>query len=208
MKQKNTQALKANHGRSTAGDALIDAARSIFIREGLTGLSLRRVADEAGCTTMAVYTHFGGKKGVISALYDEGFNRLADAQAGALKHSEPRQRLLGLCKAYRKTARKFPHHYALMLGRHSGEFIPSQESAKQALQTFETLVEATEQMLRMRDEISGATVATKARQIASSLFAFCHGWVMLAEVGMLPNKQFDEEYAFERGVEALVSSSF
>src|SRR4051812_34653733 len=40
--------------------ALIDAAARLIATEGLGGLTLRRVTEEVGTSTMAVYTHFGG----------------------------------------------------------------------------------------------------------------------------------------------------
>jgi AcrR family transcriptional regulator len=98
----------------------LDAARAILVCEGLPGLSVRRVADKAGCTTMAVYTQFAGKSGIVVALYDEGFERLAQAQAAVPTGLAPPDRICALCHAYRVTAHRFPHHYALMLGRVEG----------------------------------------------------------------------------------------
>lgn len=37
-------------------------------RDGLTALSARSLAAEAGTSTMAVYTHFRGMTGVVEAI--------------------------------------------------------------------------------------------------------------------------------------------
>jgi AcrR family transcriptional regulator len=177
--------------------ALLDAARSIFEREGLEGLSVRRVAETAGCTTMAVYSRFGGKDGLVGALFDDGFAQLAQAQATVPPEMEPRQRIVELCKAYRAVALAHPHHYALMLGSHSGGFRPSEPSRARALATLDHLADAVQRSLapsRRRRPV--------AVEIANRLFAFCHGWVTLEQGGMLG--QAARERAFERAIEALL----
>src|SRR5437016_4851039 len=40
--------------------ALIEAAARLIATQGAAGLKLRRVAEEVGTSTMAIYTHFGG----------------------------------------------------------------------------------------------------------------------------------------------------
>jgi len=61
------------------GAALLDAAERIVEADGLRALSVRRVADEAGTTTRAVYTVFGSKNGLIVALGRRTFDWLASA---------------------------------------------------------------------------------------------------------------------------------
>ncbi|TIW59717.1 MAG: TetR/AcrR family transcriptional regulator [Mesorhizobium sp.] len=61
------------------GEALLDAAEQIVENDGMTGLSVRRVADLAGTTTRAVYAVFGSKEGLIVALGRRTFNLLAHA---------------------------------------------------------------------------------------------------------------------------------
>jgi AcrR family transcriptional regulator len=41
-----------------AAEALIDAARDIFVADGLPGVSVGQVAEREGCTTMWVYSRF------------------------------------------------------------------------------------------------------------------------------------------------------
>jgi AcrR family transcriptional regulator len=173
-----------------AGAALLDSAREIFVSEGVRGLSVRRLADAAGCTTMAVYSRFKGKDGILGALFDEGFEKLAMAQQEIDPKLMNEDRLLAFCRAYRTTAHLYPHHYALMLGHFSGELSPSQESQEKALATLARLTDAVVAMPAMR----GRRVASA--EIANRLFAFCHGWVSLERTGFFSDaknidKQFD-----------------
>jgi AcrR family transcriptional regulator len=178
--------------------ALLDSARDIFVREGIEGLSVRRLADAAGCTTMAVYSRFKGKDGILGALFDEGFEKLSVAQQTIDPKLTNKARLLAFCRAYRTTARAYPHHYALMLGHFSGQLSPSEASQVKALATLERLTDAVVAMSSMR----GKTRESSA-EIANRLFAFCHGWVSLERSGFFGNiKSVDKQ--FETAVLALL----
>lgn len=50
---------------------LLDAAADLFARRGLNGVSAEAVCDAADRTTGALYSHFGGKDGLLVALLDE-----------------------------------------------------------------------------------------------------------------------------------------
>src|SRR5688572_13518740 len=54
------------------------AAERIVAEEGADALSVRAVAAEAGTTTRAVYSLFGSKDGLVSALAQTAFEHLYD----------------------------------------------------------------------------------------------------------------------------------
>ena len=56
-------------------EALLDAAARIFGRRGFHGASVDQVAEEAGFTKGAVYSHFGSKEALFLALLDRHFER-------------------------------------------------------------------------------------------------------------------------------------
>ena len=189
-----------------AASTLLDSARDIFLAEGVKGLSVRRVAQQAGCTTMAVYSRFGGKEGLLGALFDEGFTRLADAQARVDAALKPAARVLALCRAYRDTAQAYPHHYALMLGAFSGEHTPSPNSSARAMATLRTLtaaVSATFLAQTAGEQVSDQRIGRRSEAVAHQLFAFCHGWVSLERIGFFQDAQ-SLDLAFDRAVRALL----
>ena len=63
------------HDEQTA-EALLDAAEVIVAAGGPDALSVRRVADEAGTTTRAVYSLFESKDGLLVALGNRAFEIL------------------------------------------------------------------------------------------------------------------------------------
>jgi AcrR family transcriptional regulator len=192
MKQKPNKHITQNTAPTeNVSTALLDAARDIFVTEGVKGLSVRRLADAAGCTTMAVYSRFKGKDGILGALFDEGFEKLAAAQQAVNPKLLDQDRLIALCRAYRATALAYPHHYALMMGQFSGELSPTAASQLKALSTLEQLTDTVAAMPVMR-----AKKRALSEQVANRLFAFCHGWVSLERMGFFGDtktvvKQFD-----------------
>ena len=64
---------------SATGEALLDAAEQIVENDGMVGLSVRCLANQAGTSTRAVYAVFGSKEGLIVALGRRAFDLLAHA---------------------------------------------------------------------------------------------------------------------------------
>ncbi len=172
---------------------LLDSARSLFMEAGIAGLSVRRVAELAGTTTMAVYSRFGGKEGILTALFDEGFDKLSHAQNQVPSQLSPSERLRELCLIYRQVAQTYPQHYALMLGHFSGAFEPPEASRRKAMQTLETLITAV-----------GACAPEQKpeliKMLSHQIWAFCHGWVSL-EDKLLWGSPEESLQAYTAGIE-------
>ena len=96
------------------------AVRRVFEDYGLPALSVRRVAEGAGCTTMPVYSRYGGKEGLLQALLDEGFAALAATQGAVPVSLPPAERVRRLRREYLRIAAERPHHYALILRSQGG----------------------------------------------------------------------------------------
>ena len=65
---------KYHHG--DLKNALIKAGIEILSKDGVGGLSLRKVAQHAGVSHSAPYSHFPDKQSLIAAISTEGFNQL------------------------------------------------------------------------------------------------------------------------------------
>src|ERR1051326_1003237 len=57
-------------------NALIKTGIEILAKEGIEGLSLRKVAQRAGVSHNAPYSHFPDKQSLIAAISTEGFYQL------------------------------------------------------------------------------------------------------------------------------------
>lgn len=192
-----TQPLPALGDDTSA--ALLRAAREILMTSGLPGLSLRRIAEAAGCTTMQVYSRFQGKNGLLQALFDEGFEVLAIAQRAVPLSMPADKRVQQLCRAYLHIAAEYPQHYALMLGGHSADFKPPKESQDRAMATLDHLIEAVANALP-----SGPDQPRHASVVAHQILAFCHGWATLSAIGITDKNNID---AIDRAVTALLAGA-
>ena len=65
---------KYHHG--DLKNALIKAGVEILSKEGVSGLSLRKVAKRAGVSHSAPYSHFPDRQSLIAAISTEGFKQL------------------------------------------------------------------------------------------------------------------------------------
>lgn len=105
--------------------AILSAATQLLANHGMSGLSVRALAAEVGASTKVIYSHYGGKPGIISALYTDGFGRLAEVMQNAAEcPGTPPERLLDLARAYRAFALEAPHLYELIYGPRVREILP------------------------------------------------------------------------------------
>lgn len=76
-------------------NALIQAGVEILSKEGIDGLSLRKVAQRAGVSHNAPYSHFPDKQSLIAAISTEGFKQLYEEMDTAVSTyaNDPKRQL-------------------------------------------------------------------------------------------------------------------
>lgn len=161
-RRKNDAAKQEERAR------ILRAASELLCEEGPEGLSNRRIAAAAGCTTMTIYTRFGSKGGVLDALFEEGVQQLLKGQEEVSHRDDPMEELLALVQMYRETALAYAGHYQVMFGVGVPGYQPDEENVQRLLGSFERL---TETVSRLVPEES-------ARAVAFELFGLCHGLVL------------------------------
>jgi AcrR family transcriptional regulator len=163
---------------------VVEVAARLLAEDGPHGLSLRRVAAEAGGSTQLVYTLFGGKQGLANALYREGFTRLADDIREALATAPPApdpERVVALGRAYLAFARREPAFFAVMFGRAIPDFTPTRSTRTAGrLCTFGQLQAIVGECLE-----AGTLVGRAPQDIARLCWATAHGLASLEAAGLL-----------------------
>jgi AcrR family transcriptional regulator len=177
--------------------ALLDAAHTILAGEGPGALTVRRIASSAGVSTINVYSRFGGKHGVVEALFATGFQRFTDALTAAPHGVDPLRDLLDLVRAYRTFALDNPTYYTIMFDRPVPDFRPSPESAHAASDSFLVLVHAIERAIA-----AGVLAPADPHPVAISVWATCHGLVSLELTGTTP-RPVDWPTAYDATFHAL-----
>jgi len=162
-------------------DSLIAAASRVLADEGPAALTVRHIASEAGLSTMAVYSRFGGKDGVVDALFAEGFERLAATLEAVPMTDDPLEDLRVGCDAYRAMALANATHYAVMFLRVVPGFVPTDIAKGCAGDAFSVLVSHAQRAID-----AGAIHQHDAAEVAASIWATCHGLVALELLGIRP----------------------
>jgi AcrR family transcriptional regulator len=161
--------------------ALIDAAAKILADEGPAALSVRRVAQEVGASTMVVYTHLGDKDGMVDAVLEHAFSGFAAALT-AVDERDPWVNLRKLGHAYRRFAKANPGPYKLMFGRPT----PSPAMEATSRRSFEALTSAIGRVMAALDKPARAI-----EPAAMSVWAATHGIVSLELAGGCPPPDAD-----------------
>jgi len=166
----------------------VDAAGRLLTSEGPAALSTRRVAQEVGVSTTAVYSLFGDKGGLVRAMFLAGFDRLTAAFDALPVTADPVADLLALGAAYRASALANPHLYDLMFGRPIPEFQPTPDDLAQIQPSMDTLLRTVTRCLD-----AGAFAEADPEAVAVHLNALVHGLSSLELRGALgPTTRADE----------------
>ena len=112
------QAQSAPPRRFKAGEELrarlLDAASRLFGVYGIEHISIRQIAQEAGCSQMAMYRHFPDKQTLLRHLCAELYRRFTlDLHAQYDAVPDPRQRLRMALRSFVLHSAANPHHYRL-----------------------------------------------------------------------------------------------
>ncbi|WP_186382438.1 TetR/AcrR family transcriptional regulator [Amycolatopsis rhizosphaerae] len=160
-----------------------------LLAAGPDAVQLRKVAADAGTSTMAVYTHFGGLSGLVQAMVRDGFLRLGAALSAVGRSTDPVADLVALGLAYREYALLNPELYRLMFGvtavrghrvglgdpvTHAGDTRFRGDVAAAALAAFDTFVAFVETAAA-----AGRVSPEPPRALAGQLWSAMHGYVLL-----------------------------
>jgi len=66
-------------------DLIVETAARLFIEQGYTATSVRRIAEAVGCTEAALYYHFkDGKRQLLQAVVESEISQLDEHSGGVL----------------------------------------------------------------------------------------------------------------------------
>jgi AcrR family transcriptional regulator len=93
---------------------ILDAARELFVNEGVEAVSMRKVADKIGYSATTLYNYFTDKEALLYALCDADFGTLYESFKRIGTIADPIDRLRKLGQVYITFAMRYPSHYRLM----------------------------------------------------------------------------------------------
>jgi len=163
---------------------ILDAAERIFVEVGYEGATIRRIADEVGLSSTALYMHFSEKSEILHEICRSAFARLqALNQAVMDEPGRPEIRLRRLLEAYVAFGFENPNAYRLTYLTRPVEARDGAQSAAQNLggelyRAFEAVVQ---------DVAADGHLRGDPRTTAQTLWAGAHGVVSL----MITKPYFD-----------------
>ena len=93
---------------------ILDAARELFITEGVEAASMRKIADKIGYSATTLYNYFEDKEALFYALCEADFGSLHEMFQKIGKIANPIERLRKLGQTYVTFALRYPEQYRFM----------------------------------------------------------------------------------------------
>ncbi|HEX7292738.1 MAG TPA: TetR/AcrR family transcriptional regulator [Conexibacter sp.] len=177
---------------------VLAVALRLLASDGVSALTARRLAAEAGTSPAAVYELFGDKAGVVRALFFAGFAQLGEAlgpngpasggRAGDA--DDPLEQLVALARRYRRFIVERPALALVMFSRPFASFDPAPEEAAAGAAVRERIVGAVRRALvagRLQGDptdvahacvalVHGLAAAEAARRLGGSPAAIERRW--------------------------------
>lgn len=177
---------KYHHG--DLENALIKAGIEILSKEGVGGLSLRKVAKRAGVSHSAPYAHFKDRHALIAAISTEGFKQLyAELDTAIAPYAnDPKRQLIEGARAYVQFAMNNADTFKIMF---SGVLEKEKE--------YPSFVEISRKMFERVVEIvqacqnAGVLHASPPDLMAVSIWGQIYGVILLALEGQISHTVLD-----------------
>ena len=177
---------------------LLERAVRTLSEHGPDALSLRTLAAQVNTSTTAVYSLFGGKPGLLNAVYDEAFARFGQRLDAVDATGDPLADLAALGSAYRASALAEPHFYQVMFGPLGGVVTPEPESVERGLATFKPLLDLVRRAIEL-----GLFLDEDPVTVATSMWATIHGLVSLELRALLPPGSGDPAELYRNACRAM-----
>jgi AcrR family transcriptional regulator len=163
---------------------ILAAAERLFVELGYEGATIRRIAEDVGLSSTALYLHFADKSEILHEICREAFQKLQAANASVIAmDAAPEIRLRRLIEAYVDFGFANPNAYRLIYLTRPVEARDGAETAAQEVgiglfRAFEDVV---------REAEAAGQLKRGARETAQALWAGGHGVVSL----MITKPYFD-----------------
>ena len=164
-------------------EAILEAAVSIYGRDGSRGFSMRAVAAQAGITATAIYRHFPDKADLARALVDRVRKLLGGYMLDGMSGRDSLERLWSCAGSYVQFVRDHPQLYRLLFMDPLSDALPDVHEMQSGGEAapFRFVVD------RIREAMADGFLAEgDPGRAALSVWAHIHGLSALALVGRVP----------------------
>ncbi len=171
---------------------LLAVTAELVDREGPARVTLRDVAAAAQTSTTAVYSLFGGKSQLLTAVVDDGFRSFHESQLAAAAGG-----LHALGLAYRAWATEHQALYRLMFGGALAAYVDCGPSPDTAAAAMTPLIEAVASA-----QTAGAMRQASVDIVATAIWGQVHGLVSL-ELAQLGSPETNWKSVYSSALDAM-----
>ncbi len=169
-------------------NALIIAGISILAKEGIKGLSLRKVARLTGVTHSAPYAHFTDKEALIAAISTNGYQKVFDRiiMVENKYPDDPLRQLVETAWEYVQFGFEEPDHFKVTFSASVEREREFPELVEIAAKTFNEI-----RQLILRCQKSGIIKPGNPDLAAVTIWGLVHGFVTLIQESMVSHTVTD-----------------
>src|SRR5262245_45159917 len=179
-------------------EALLDAAERIAQSDGVDAVTVRRVADEVGTTTRAVYSAFGSKEGLLVGLGRRAFGILLHGLQELPVTDDPAADLVEAgVQVFRRFAVDHPSLYRIGIQQEVGDPVLAEGYRDAAWTALEEL-DARVERLAAAGQLAGIT----PRDARRAFHAMCEGFAAMELRCFMPPGE--QERVWREGLAAVV----
>lgn len=186
---------------------ILDCSRRLMITEGYADLSMRKIANEVGCSATSIYLYFDNKDALLHALIEEGFDLLMKSCYEVLgKDTGTLEKLLNMLNAYIQFALDQPEYYSVMFSLRPAQMsrYPAQKFRK-----ARKGIELTAELLKQAEKEGFIQAGQDTYLLAWYMWSNMHGGIMLMLSQRLDVKIEPKEFVrtiVERTLGSLLSN--
>ncbi len=163
-------------------EQILKCACDLYLKEGMEGLSMRRLAGCVGCTAPALYRHYGSKEEVMQDLVGEAYRLFAQYLYRALEAATPLERFLKAGRSYVDFALEQPALYEIIYVPAEVLGVPNHDSpvGAQACAIGQFWSDRVREMID-----AGYLKGGDPHAISMTLWAHAHGLLSIFHRGLL-----------------------
>ena len=185
LNQPHKSARKAKGDGHLRRAEILRAAERIFVAQGYEGATIRKIADEVGVSSTALYMHFRDKDQILLEICTVAMEQLSAINSEiCARPIDSISRVKMMLEAYVRFALDNPNAYRLVFCSS-----PLADSMKKQLATAELGRQCLERFSGVIREIAaeGRLRTGDPRTVHQALWSACHGMVSL----MITKPDFD-----------------
>lgn len=163
---------------------ILHCARDIYLEQGYSGFSMRKVAQCAGISATAIYRHFSDKEALLFGVLLQGFRVFTSYLKRCETETTPLERLIRSSREYMNFALEHSAYYEIMFmntDNMTGLKSLNQKGVEEMQSSYFYHYQLVEDC-QFKNQRSGKNL----EQLVAAIWAFSHGLVSLFLAGQLP----------------------